>query len=103
MRRVQLSVYVDGDLADDLDARAKLAGLSRSAFVEKLLAQEASGGDRRSRRQAAYAATGIRELLRHAGSDVAERAKQEYQKLIERDGLTEEIEVMDDQRSAARG
>lgn len=103
MRRVQLSVYLDGDLADDIDARAKLAGLSRSAFVEKLLAQEASGGDRRTRRHTAFVATGIRELLRHAGGDVAERAKKEYLKIIERDGLTEDIEIMEDQRRVTRG
>lgn len=103
MRRMQMSVYVDGDLADDLDARAKIAGLSRSAFVEKLLVQEASGGDRRTRRHTAFVATGVRELLRHAGGDVAERARKEYLKIIERDGLTGEVEVMDDQRRAARG
>lgn len=101
MRRVQLSVYVDGDLADDLDAQAKLAGLSRSAFIERLLAEHRAGGDRRSRQHAAYVAIGIRELLRHAGSDVADRAREEYRRRIEREGL-EDDEIMEDQRRAAR-
>ncbi len=101
MRRVQLSVYVDGDLADDLDGQARMAGLSRSAFIERLLAETRAGGDRRSRRHAAYVATGIRELLRHAGSDVTDRARKEYERRVEREGLKDD-EIMEDQRRAAR-
>jgi len=101
MRRLQLSVYVDGDLADDLDRQAKIAGLSRSAFIERLLTEHRAGGDRRSRRHSAYVATGIRELLRAAGGDVADRARKEYERIVEREGLKDD-EIMEDQRRAAR-
>ena len=101
MRRVQLSVYVDGDLADDLDGQARIAGMSRSAFIEKLLVEVQAGGNKRSRRHAAYVATGIRELLRHAGGDIADRARKEYDRVIEREGLKDD-EIMEDQRRVAR-
>lgn len=54
MRRVPLSVYVDSGLADALDERARLAGMSRSAFIERLLVQEAQGGDRKLRRNLVF-------------------------------------------------
>lgn len=68
---------------------------------EPLQVDNRAGGNKRSRRHAAYVVTGIRELLRHAGDDVAERAKKEYDRVVERDGLKDD-EIMEDQRRAAR-
>lgn len=53
MRRVSLSIYIDSGLADRLEERARIAGLRRSAFIERLLARDADGGAKRTRRNSA--------------------------------------------------
>lgn len=101
MRRVPISVYVDGDLADALETRAQMAGLSRSAFCERLLAQEAEGGDKRVKRNLAFLVTGMHELLHHVSPAVQKEARRKYDELIERENLKDH-EPVEDQRRAAR-
>lgn len=101
MRRVQLSVYVDSELADALGERALLAGMSRSAFMERLLVQEAEGGDKRLRRNIAFLMCAGEELLRDAGEKVRKQARDRYNDLVARQNLGED-EPVEDQRRAAR-
>ncbi len=71
MRKTQITVYLDGQQTDALDARAAAAGLSRSAYVVRLIEadQLAPGGDwnelvPRLEQHMLTVAFGMRELLR---------------------------------------
>lgn len=100
---MQLSIYVDDTLFDELDARAKVAGMSRSAFVEDLLASEAAGGDKRMKRETAFLLTGMAALLERAGTETRKRAELAYHRAVDRDHLADENRVEQDGRRAARG
>ena len=71
MRKTQITVYLDDKQTDALDLRAQAAGLSRSAYVVRLIQadQLAPGGDwnglaARLEQQSLFVAYGLRELLR---------------------------------------